>query len=277
MSLLPEASAIDRERVAASTDSVNLHLFEELDSTSVWLREQFIGKPIGSVDDCFSTHLCATNWQTAGIARRGKTWQTKPGNITFSLLSTTSTPAKDLLGLSLVTGIGVADCLQDTLGVSVQLKWPNDVLVNDAKLGGLLTEISSVPGKQGGVAVCQVLTGIGVNFLADPDVLDLGIGATSLEKEALSLTLEQRDELIGKLAANVLSAHQHFYKHGWSVFADRWKALDWLLNKDVMIHSQQTTEQAVARGVNEQGALLVERDGSTYPVYSGDVSVRPTV
>lgn len=277
MSPLPKASSIDRERVAASTDSVILHLFEELDSTSVWLREQFVGKPIGSVDDCFSTHLCATNWQTAGIARRGKTWQTKPGNITFSVLSTTSTPAKDLLGLSLVTGIGVADCLQETLGVSVQLKWPNDVLVNDAKLGGLLTEISSVPGKQGGAALCQVLTGIGVNFLADPDVLKLGIGATSLEKEALSLTLEQRDELIGKLAASVLSAHQRFYNHGWSVFAERWKALDWLLNKDVLIHSQQTTEQAVARGVNEQGALLVERDGATYPVYSGDVSVRPTV
>ncbi|MFT5895921.1 MAG: BirA family biotin operon repressor/biotin-[acetyl-CoA-carboxylase] ligase [bacterium] len=277
MTLTPEAALIERELVNASIDPVTLHLFEELDSTSVWLREQFISKPVGSVDNCFGTHLCATNWQTAGIARRGKTWQTKPGNITFSLLSTTDTPAKNLLGLSLVTGIGVAECLQDALGVGVQLKWPNDVLIDDAKLGGLLTEISNVPKKQGVPAVCQVLTGIGVNFLADPDVLKLGIGATSLEKEALSPTPEQRDELIGKLAASVLSAHQCFYKHGWRAFADRWKTLDWLLNKNVMIHSQQTTEQAVARGVDEQGALLVERDGSTYPVYSGEVSIRPTV
>ncbi|MFT6642279.1 MAG: BirA family biotin operon repressor/biotin-[acetyl-CoA-carboxylase] ligase [Flavobacteriaceae bacterium] len=277
MRLAPDGSLIERELVNAGMEPVTLHLFEELNSTSVWLREQFMGRPVGSVDDCFSTHLCATNWQTAGIARRGKTWQTKPGNITFSVLSTTDTPAKDLLGLSLVSGIGIADCLQGTLGVSVQLKWPNDVLVDDAKLGGLLTEISSVPARLGAPAVCEVLTGIGVNFLADPDVLELGIGATSLEKEALSPTPEQRDELIGKLAASVLSAHQCFYKHGWRAFADRWKTLDWLLNKNVMIHSQQTTEQAVARGVDEQGALLVERDGSTYPVYSGEVSIRPTV
>jgi BirA family biotin operon repressor/biotin-[acetyl-CoA-carboxylase] ligase len=277
MTLAPEASVIESELTHADVKPVALHLFDELDSTSVWLREQFIGKTAVPDDDCFGTHLCATNWQTAGIARRGKTWQTKPGNITLSLLSTTDTPAKDLLGLSLVTGIGVADCLQETVGVGVQLKWPNDVLVNDAKLGGLLTEISSVPGKQGASVVCQVLTGIGVNFINDPDVLSLGIGATSLEREGLSPTPKQRDELIGKLAASVLSAHQIFYHHGWSAFAERWKVLDWLLNKNVMIHSQQTTELAVARGVDEQGALLVERNGSTYPVYSGEVSIRPTV
>jgi BirA family biotin operon repressor/biotin-[acetyl-CoA-carboxylase] ligase len=277
MTLAPEASLIEAELAHADIMPVALHLFDELDSTSVWLREQFIGKTDMPDSDCFGTHLCATNWQTAGIARRGKTWQTKPGNITLSLLSTTDTPAKDLLGLSLVTGIGVADCLQEAVGVGVQLKWPNDVLVNDTKLGGLLTEISSVPGTQGESAVCQVLTGIGVNLLNDPDVLSLGIGATSLEGEGLSPTLKQRDELIGKLAASVLSAHQHFYQHGWSAFAERWKTLDWLLNKNVMIHSQQTTELAIARGVNEQGALLVERNGSTYPVYSGEVSIRPTV
>jgi len=273
MTLAPQASCIERELANSGVEPVALHLFDELASTSVWLRERFVG----STDDSVGTHLCATNWQTAGIARRGKTWQTKPGNITFSLLSTTDTPAKDLLGLSLVTGIGVADCLRDAADVSVQLKWPNDVLVNNVKLGGLLTELSNVPAKPGMPTVCQVLTGIGVNFLADPDVLELGIGATSLEKQSVLTTPKQRDVLIGKLAASVLSAHQRFYQEGWSAFADRWKALDWLLNKNVMIHSQQSTEQAVARGVNEQGALLVQRDGSTYPVYSGEVSIRPTV
>ena len=281
MTTLPEAIRIEDELNKVTVGPVTLHLFEELDSTSVWLREQFVGKFadkfVDSAEHAFATHLCVTDWQTAGIARRGKTWQTKPGNITFSVLSTTTTPAKDLLGLSLVTGIGVADCLQQNAGVGVQLKWPNDVLVNDSKLGGLLTEINTVPARQGTPAVCQVLTGVGVNFLADPDVLELGIGATSLEKEGLPPTLQQRDELIGKLAASVLSAHQQFYQHGWSFFAERWKNLDWLLNQSVTIHSQEATEQAVARGVNEQGALLVERDGCTYPVYSGDVSIRPTL
>lgn len=277
MTQAPEASRIESELSQADLGPVVLHLFDELDSTSVWLREHFMGKPALNAEESSTTHLCATNWQTAGIARRGKTWQTKPGNITFSLLSVTEKPAKDLLGLSLVTGIGIADCLQKNADLQVQLKWPNDVLVNDAKLGGLLTEISSLPAGQDTPAVCQILTGIGVNFFYDPDVLELGIGATSLEKEGLLPTPVKRDELIGKLSASVLSAHQRFYQHGWSVFAERWDTLDWLQNKNVMIHSQQTTEQAVARGVNEHGALLVERDGNTYPVYSGEVSIRPTV
>lgn len=277
MTLKPEAAPIESALKSSNQGSISLHLFDELESTSVWLRERFVGKLASQSDGSLGTHLCATNWQTAGIARRGKTWQTKPGNITFSLLSTTNAPAKDLLGLSLVTGIGVADCLLDELDVVIQLKWPNDVLVNDSKLGGLLTEINSLPAKHGEPAVCQVLTGIGVNFLHDPDVRQLGIGATSLENEGVAPNSSQRDELIGKLAASVLSAHQLFYNEGWSAFADRWKSLDWLYYKKVIIHSQQATEQAVARGVNEQGALLVERDGSTYPVYSGEVSIRPTV
>ena len=277
MTLTPEASVIQSKLNSVGIEPVALHLFEELDSTSVWLRDRFIGKQADHTDDHGGTHLCATNWQTAGIARRGKTWQTKPGNITFSMLSSTDTPAQNLLGLSLVTGTGVADCLEQNMNLVVQLKWPNDVLVDNAKLGGLLTEISTVPGRQGSPAVSQILTGIGVNFLADPDVLDLGIGATSLEKEGFVPTHHKRDELIGKLAASVLLAHQRFYQYGWSAFAERWKTLDWLMNKDVMIHSQKTAEQAVARGVNEQGALLVERNGRTYPVYSGDVSIRPTL
>ena len=276
MTLSLDATSISNELEKADVGPVELHLFDELDSTSVWLREKFIGTSAKQNSADTSSHLCATHWQTAGIARRGKTWQTKPGNITFSLLSNTHTPAKDLLGLSLVTGVGVANCLQAEAGLSVQLKWPNDVLVNDVKLGGLLTEISSVSSGKNDSGTCQILTGIGVNFLADPDVLQLGIGATSLEKEGITPSLEQRDKLIGQLAASVLLAHQRFYQHGWSVFAERWETLDWLMHKKVSIHSQQSTEQAVACGVNGQGALLVERNGTTYPVYSGDVSIRPS-
>lgn len=277
MSLAPQACHIDAQLARVSVGPVALHLFEQLESTSVWLREQF-SKKNHDVDSAIS-HLCATNWQTAGIARRGKTWQTKPGNLTFSLLSTTDKVATELLGLSLVTGIGVANCLQEALDVRVQLKWPNDVLIGGAKLGGLLTEIISLSGKprQEQTGGCHILSGIGINFLDDPDVQNLGIGATSLEKQGLLPTPLQRDELIGKLAASVLSEHQRFYKHGWSVFADRWKTLDWLLNKNVMIHSQNAAEQALARGVNQQGALLVERDGVVFPVYSGEVSVRPVL
>lgn len=273
MSSLPEDNLIKQGLSQAGHTDVRLHLFDELDSTSVWLRDKYMGAEKDG--ESRATHLCVTDWQTAGIARRGRTWQTKPGNITFSILSSTTKAAKDMLGLSLVTGIGVADCLQQESGIQVQLKWPNDVLVNNAKLGGLLTEIHKQVAGVNPVACNQVLTGIGINFLHNPDVMNLGIGATSLEGEGVIPQAQQRDQLVGKIAASVLSAHKRFFDQGWSVFADRWQSLDWLFDKEVLIHSQQSTEQGVARGVNEHGALLIESAGTTYPIYGGNISIRP--
>ncbi len=287
MTTTPDSALLQRELANAGHANVAVHTFGQLESTSVWLRE-FNREPAVSAPaaDFVSqsrvpeTQLCVTHWQSAGIAQRGRTWQTKPGNITFSILSHTHRAAKDLLGLSLVTGIGVANGLSDATGVQVRLKWPNDIVLSDAKLGGLLTEIFTIKSDAASGGGCgagsQILTGIGINFLHDEEVLALGIGATSLESVGVDASMSYRDALVGRLAASVLSAHQSFFDHGWAPFAERWRALDWLMDKEVDLHGEQGTEHAVARGVNDHGALLVERAGQTVPLYSGNVSVRPT-
>lgn len=300
ITMQPDTQAIERELANAGFGNSFVHAFDVLDSTSLWLREKMLKGELQGVGSntpvpssvhpgdatthAFASslldppnHVCVTHWQYAGIARRGRTWQTKPGNITFSILSTTHAEPRTLPGLSLVTGIAVAECLVQEHSLPVQLKWPNDVLMNGLKLGGLLTEVTSLPAAQGGATTSQVLTGIGINLLHDSEVLGLGIGATSLEYAGVSTDSVQRDLLVAKIAASVLSAHQQFHDTGWPAFGERWQALDWLAGKEVAIHSDTETEHAVACGVNEQGALLVQRAGNIYPLYSGNVSVRPTV
>lgn len=280
MSGAPDKALIEDELGKAGLSSVVVHTFDTLPSTSVWLHD-FASNAKELLTD---TQLCTTDWQSAGVARRGRSWQTKPGNITFSILSTTQKPPKELLGLSLITGLGVASCLAAELDIKVALKWPNDVLLNDMKLGGLLTEVSSVPGAEqtasngrSAAHITQIVTGIGINLRHDDEVVDLGIGATSLESVSVPSDPQQRDILIGKLAASVLSSHQLFFERGWAPFAEAWKAVDWLFGKQVTIHQDKKTEHALARGVNEQGALLVERAGETHLLYSGNVSIRPTL
>ena len=258
--------------------NVGLHLFSQLPSTSVWLRE--FACELSETDVAVSTDnrpdawLCATDWQTTGVGRRGKVWATKPGNITFSLLSFSTKPASELLGLSLVTGIAVASCVAQQCHVKPRLKWPNDVILNDAKLGGLLTEINSQ--RAGHLAgQTQILTGIGLNVRHDDEVSGVGIGATSLQSAGFMADSLWRDQMIAKLAATVLGAHEQFFEQGWSAFADQWSTLDWLAGRDILIHKENSTERAVARGVNHEGALLVDQDGITAPLYSGDFSVRP--
>ncbi|MFK7854135.1 MAG: biotin--[acetyl-CoA-carboxylase] ligase [Granulosicoccus sp.] len=280
MSVEPDKALIHAELEKAGLSSVVVHTFDTLPSTSVWLRDL-----ASKADEPLNVpHLCSTDWQSAGVGRRGRSWQTKPGNITFSILSTTQKPPKELLGLSLVTGLGVASCLAAELDVQAALKWPNDVLLNDLKLGGLLTEVTSVSGTdqakhhgRSAAANTQIVTGIGINLRHDDEVVDLGIGATSLESVSVPNGPQQRDILIGKLAASVLTSHQEFFERGWAPFAEAWKARDWLYGKQVTIHQDKTTEHALACGVNEQGALLVERAGETHLLYSGNVSIRPTV
>ncbi len=279
MSTQPDGVLIKDQLLASGHADVIVHVFEQLESTSAWLREQasaLIPDNAGS-DEKASMHLCVTDWQSAGVGRRGRQWQTRPGNITFSMLARSTRPTSELIGISLVTGIAVAECLSDTLGVQPQLKWPNDVLLGGAKLGGLLTELSSIKSQADGQRYTQLITGIGINLLRDEQVLGLGIGATSLEDAGVSTTCHERDALIGRLSANVLTEHQRFYDSGWAAFAERWVALDWLFDREVLVHRENSTEQAVARGVNEQGALLVERAGEILPLFSGNVSIRPTV
>jgi len=276
---LPDADLISEQISAHDPVGMQVHTFEQLGSTSTWLREQ--ARELAQEDEVAVArrrlHLCVTDWQSAGVGRRGKQWQAKAGNVMFSLLSFSDKPARELVGLSLVTGIAVAECLQEVAGAPLQLKWPNDLILADAKLGGLITELGVVPSMIEGQKCTQLLTGVGINLLHDEDVQGLGIGATSLEAIGVSSSRQDRDVLVARLAARIVMEHRRFEDAGWSVFAPRWAALDWLQGKEVLIHRENSTEQALARGVNEEGALLVERSGEITPVYSGNVSIRPTV
>ncbi len=270
--------------------SADVHVFDQLGSTSAWLRSER-----ASLDSRLAaghSQICVTDWQQAGVGRRGKVWQTQPGNITFSVLTRVEAPAQALLGLSLVTGIAVAEALEDALGIAVKLKWPNDVILNNGKLGGLLTEIvTNTPHARAGEfdsaeaqkdvsalsVSTDVITGIGVNVNHDDAVLGMGIGATSLNQLGIELARDHRDKLIGQVAASVLALHERFVMHGWGPFRQSWGDRDWLAGKQVSIHHDDATEHARACGVNEQGALLVENAGKLTPLYGGNISIRPTV
>ena len=283
----PSVEAIQRGLGEDAVSNVDIHVFDKLESTSQWLSEHRT-----SFDAQLASgrvQLCVADWQQAGVGRRGKRWQTQPGNVTFSLLSRVSAPAAQLLGLSLVTGIAVAQELERRLGLEVMLKWPNDLIYDNRKLGGLLTEIISVTrhdahdvdvassGKGRGNVFTDVITGIGININHDDSVSGLGIGATSIKQAGMDVSQEDRDTLVGGLCASVMTSHSRFVQQQWKPFKQAWSQRDWLEGKEVSIHRDDSTEHAVACGVNEQGALLVKSEGTLKPLFGGNVSIRPTV
>lgn len=286
---LPDKQTLLSALVDERAHSVDVHTFATLDSTSAWLSSQ--REALGASLAQGRTQLCVTDWQQAGVGRRGNVWQTRPGNITFSLMMRHGVLAENLMGLSLVTGIAVADVLSDVLDLEVMLKWPNDVILGDRKLGGLLTEVKQMPASvmkpsNDGISSVQhdraarggadIVTGIGLNVFHDEDVEGLGIGATSLERAGAEVSQRARDALIGRVGGRVMTFHTRFLEHGWDAFTAQWTRLDWLMGKSVTVHRENSTEHAVACGVNEQGALLIESGGNLTPLYGGNVSIRRT-
>ena len=248
-------------------NDLQVEVFDSLPSTSAYLSATLGNRKTSKLTKPATSRLCVTDWQTNGQGRRGRTWVTERGNVTFSLLVSINKPPAMLMGLSLVTGVCVAESLGALAGLSVDLKWPNDVLVADKKLCGLLTElIPSTPNKT------QIIVGIGINYKQPTRIESSDYQAVNLPD--LVAVPPKRADLISDVVARLLGEYAVFEASGWTTFADRWDAFDCLKGRKVSVLTKDTEEQAVAVGVDEQGALLISAAGVTRAVFSGEVSLR---
>ena len=248
---------------AIQVDSINV--FHELDSTNNWLREQSLnGAPSGTV--------CLAEMQYAGRGRRGRSWVSPyAANLYLSLLWRSPAGAAALSGLGLVTGIAVLHCLQ-TWGIEAAgLKWPNDILVRNSKLAGILIDVA---GEASGP--CVVILGVGVNVcmpaLAGADIDQSWTDLSHLTgSSALS-----RNRLAAGLLDHMLPAVAEFEAAGLQPFLEEWRRHD--LVKGCQIDLQLPNETVVGRacGIDDDGALLVDTENGRRRFTSGDVSVRFT-
>lgn len=263
------------DALSASGTNCVLEIFDQLPSTSAYLAQ------VDAIDA--DAHVVACDWQTQGNGRRGKSWDTAPGNITFSVRTSAPVHTSQLMGLSLVTGVSVAQALQETCGIAVQLKWPNDVIIHDRKLCGLLTELQSMQS----VGTTAIVTGIGINVIENDAIKQMGIGGISLQE--VCDAVPAREQIIATIVETLLKNYSLFYQHGWPAFREQWASRDYLVGKSVILHGGEQQPQQVVdvHGIDDNGALLVSdsvsdgasdsdgrRDDNTRAVYSGEVSVR---
>ncbi|QAU33242.1 biotin--[acetyl-CoA-carboxylase] ligase [Janthinobacterium sp. 17J80-10] len=213
--------------------------------------------------------LLVAESQTAGRGRAGRAWLSGAGDsLTFSLAWPLLRPMRELAGLPLAVGVALAETLAQ-LDVPVRLKWPNDLLIGDAKLAGILIETALE--KNGDQQVWAVI-GVGMN-LALPPALAQQIGRPAA---ALSPALAQdRNHLLGRLLGGLANALRQFDREGFAAFKARWNGLHAWRGKTVQIIDQGRVErEGVATGVDDQGCLLIMTENGMAPVLAGDVSLR---
>ncbi len=258
----PDEAAL-REWLAGIDPSAieQLEVFDRIGSTNTHLREQPAPSP-GALRVALADH------QTAGRGRHENRWISAPGrSLCLSVAYTFREAPENLPALTLVLGIGAVDALSEVGAEGVRLKWPNDLVVADAKLGGILTETKV--GKAGTV----VVAGIGIN-LRLPDRIDDAVAASSLRPVDLASLVHElptREELAAHVIEHWRAALMHYDEHGFRPFLRRYRTLDWLRGRRVEVRSGESVIAGVVEGVDSDGALQLGTPAGRQSVVSGSI------
>lgn len=209
--------------------------------------------------------------QHAGRGRRGRQWESWPGgSLTFSLRRRFAAGAPVPAGLSLVAGLAVARAL-DALGVpGIALKWPNDILHGDAKLGGILVELQASRAR---AASMSAVIGIGLNLRLPPNAaIRDQPGVTDLA--ALLAAAPAPATVLAAVLAELHALLARYEKAGFPALRDAWQARNAHAGRTVQIRSETDAFAGECIGVDDDGALLVRAGEHTRRVLAGDVSLR---
>lgn len=252
--------ALDAQQI--NVPGLAVHVLERCTSTNTLLLAGEFEPPC----------LLAAEEQTAGRGRRGRRWYSERGtSATFSVAHLSRRPLRELAGLSLVAGVAAAQALR-TLGASdTRLKWPNDLVIGDDKLAGILVETRSARG--GTLAVI----GIGINCRASTDVSRrVARGIAGLDRW---IRAPRRNRVIAAVARQLLEALARFERAGLEPTRREWEALDALAGRRLRVRlADGRVASGVARGLAEDGALLLETARGLRTVHSARVvAARPLI
>jgi BirA family transcriptional regulator, biotin operon repressor / biotin---[acetyl-CoA-carboxylase] ligase len=228
--------------------------FDSIDSTMDEARRRF--------EPSMSSRLwIIAGEQGAGRGRLGRQWQSPPGNLHLTLLAPVQTPLRDQPKLGFVAGVALARAVESLLPneTNLRLKWPNDLLLDGAKVSGLLLE-----GVGQGTAIA---IGIGVNIVAHPP--DTPYAAAHLRMATPDIT---RESLFAKLAIALVEELDLFANGtGFPLTRQRWLARAAHLGRSIRVRQGETSLEGIFRDIDAEGRLLLETSGGLARIEAGDV------
>lgn len=258
---------ISREELVSMIDTEwagqKIYYYNTTDSTNIrakQLGEE--GAPHGT--------LITAGQQSAGRGRRGRGWESPAGSSVYmSILLRPEIPPVKAPMLTLVMALSVVRSLKECTGLNVQIKWPNDIILNGKKLVGILTEMSTEIDY-----INHVVIGVGINVNMEYLPEEIRDKATSLRLETGHVI--RRSEII----ASTMKEFEKYYglfieDQNLESMREEYNTLLVNRGKEVRILGGKEEYNAVALGINEQGELLVRRkDGTEEAIFAGEVSVR---
>ena len=228
---------------------LNLHIYDEIDSTNDE------AKRIEGIKDF---HIFITEKQTKGRGRHGKKWSSpNTGNIYMTI--STSQNTSQINPISLISGLICKKAIDKLIRKpSIMLKWPNDILFNDKKIGGILVETEI--NKEN----IKTIIGIGINLNINKEESWWG----DLSRFALE---SKRNELINLILAEFLNIFDNSYDN----WVDDWKKSCIHINKEIEIYDgKRHQKKAIFKGIDSQGNAVIESNEGEEVIATGQISIK---
>jgi BirA family biotin operon repressor/biotin-[acetyl-CoA-carboxylase] ligase len=236
----------------------------EVSSTNDWAKElAAFGAAEGTV--------AIAETQTSGRGRLGRKWVSPKGGLWFSVILRPELTASRVATVTFAAGVAVAEALQESYGLKAETKWPNDMMINNRKVCGTLSETSMT-----GDNVNYLVLGIGINGNFDTQKAfsdELGRVATSLQNE-----LRRRvslEESFRVLLEKLESTYDLLLKEGFEPVLRKWKDHAGFLGRRVEVANETGKLQGTALDIDSEGALVIRlEEGTVTRILVGDVTVR---
>ncbi|HVC50016.1 MAG TPA: biotin--[acetyl-CoA-carboxylase] ligase [Burkholderiales bacterium] len=252
---------LNKVRIALPDNySYDLRIVDCLESTNITLASM--------AGDLEKGTAIAAEIQTAGRGRLGRVWLAAPGlSLTFSMLWRFESGIAALGGLSLAVGLACATALRELGCMNINLKWPNDLVCGNEKLGGILIETHG--DLQGPI---DAIIGIGININV-PEAWSKALGR-KIANIYTSGTRPDRNRILATLLAKLTSTLEEFEKNGFIGMKEAWRKMH--IHENCLVSLSRDGKALIAgraRGVSDEGALLVETNAGVVEVVSGDISL----
>ena len=258
MELLCEQRILERMSRPALQLLGGLQVLDTTDSTNNVVRSEI-------EKDTAQGYVCFAERQSSGRGRHGREWVSPFGrNLYMSLSWYFDEGATALEGLSLAVGVGVARVVK-SLGVgNVSLKWPNDILLDKQKVGGVLLEMMGDP-----IGQCQVIIGVGINLgMAECSAIDQPWANLNSHAQI------GRNQLASALLSDLLPLLDAYSGCGFPAHHANWESFDAYRDNPIKLITPLMTVRGLGRGVSATGAIKIEVDGVIKSYSGGEISLR---
>ncbi len=258
--LLSEEKIVSHIEQSNITAKVEVH--NVIDSTNSYLMRRLPNQNTPG-------QVCIAEYQSAGRGRRGRQWISPFGShIYMSMYWSLEQGMSSAMGLSVVAALAVSDAIKALYKTDVELKWPNDIYFKGVKLAGILIDLEGQA-----MEPCHCVIGIGLNINMPAKSAELVDQPWTDLSSAIGVEID-RNILAASIISALIKRLEVHSETGINTMVAQWHEHDVYFNKAVSLITGDKATRGICRGINAQGALLLEVNGKVSPVYGGEVSLR---